>query len=194
MKEQFFHLFGLTIREPAKAAEIVSNVRVDRITGWMILILAVTLNTLVYFLSTAIFPVPPEFAALPILTQPYLFWGMLCATTVIFVFAFYWIGRALDGQASFDAILISVGWLQYMRLAVQVAALILMIVAPALSRILTMVAGLYGLWVVMNFLKVVHGFDSYGKAIGVMILSAMGLTVGFSIFLSLMTAAVLGMS
>ncbi|WP_270730289.1 Yip1 family protein [Shimia sp. Alg240-R146] len=193
MKEQLIQLFGLTIRDPAQAAQVLSDVRFDRATAWTILALAVTLNTLVYFLSIVLFPVPDEMT-IPLLTQPYLVWIMLGSTTVIFVFAFYWVGHSLGGRAAFDTILIMVGWLQYMRLVVQLASLVLMILSPALAQIFVMAVGLYGVWILLNFLKEAHGFDSFGKAIGVIVLSAVGLTVGLSVFLSLFTATVIGMS
>ncbi|KPA22537.1 Yip1 domain protein [Shimia sp. SK013] len=193
MKKQLIQLFGLTIRDPAQAAQVLSNIRFDRMTGWTILALAVTLNTLVYFLSITLFPAPVEMS-IPLLSQPYLVWFMLGSSTVIFVFAFYWVGHSLGGRASFDTILLMVGWLQYMRLAVQVASLVLMILSPSLAQMFVMAAGLYGVWILLNYLKEAHGFETFGKAIGVIVLSAVGLTVGLSVFLSLFTATVIGMS
>ncbi|TCL09415.1 Yip1-like protein [Shimia isoporae] len=193
MNAQLTELFWLTVRDPAQAARILCGVRLDRATGWTILALAVILNTLAYFGSIALFPVPEE-VNIPLFTKPFLVLTMLGSTTVIFVFAFYWVGHSLGGKAPFDTILLMLGWLQFMRLAIQIGSVVLMTLAPALSQLFVMAAGLYGLWVVLNFLKVAHDFETLGKAAAVVVMSALGLTVGLSVFLSLFTATVIGMS
>lgn len=193
MTAQLKELFWLTILNPAQAAQILRQVTVDRATGWMILVLAVALNTLAYFGSIAIFPVPAEIS-FPLLTRPFLVFGMLGLTTTLFVFGFFWVGKVLEGSASFETILLMVGWLQFMRLAVQLASVVLMLVLPGLSQLFVMAAGLYGLWVVINFLKVAHGFETLGKAVAVVIFSALGLTVGLSVVLSLFATTVIGIT
>ncbi len=193
MKAQLIELFWMTIRDPSRAASILRQIHMDRQVSWMILLLAITLNTLTYFASIALLGVPAELA-FPLLTKPYLVFLMLGITTVIFVFAFYWVGRALEGKATFDTILLMVGWLQYMRLAIQVGSLVLMLVSPGISQIFVMAAGIYGLWVVVNFLKQAHGFETLGKAVAVLIFSALGMTVGLSVLLSLFATTVIGMT
>ncbi len=186
-------LFGLTIRNPAEAARLLVGLRVERGIGWMILGLAVILNTLAYFLSTTLFPVPAEFT-MALFTSPALVTFVLGGVVVIFVFAFYWVGRAMGGTGSFDDILLMMGWLQYMRLAVQLVSLVLMLFLPGLAQIFVMATGLYGAWVVINFLMVAHRFDTIGKAVMMLIFTLMGLTVGLSIFLSLIGVTAMGMS
>ncbi len=193
MKAQLIELFWMTIRDPSRAASILRQIHMDRQVSWLILLLAITLNTLTYFASIPLLGVPAELA-FPLLTKPYLVFLMLGITTVIFVFAFYWVGRALEGKATFDTILLMVGWLQYMRLAIQVGSLVLMLVSPGISQIFVMAAGIYGLWVVVNFLKQAHGFETLGKAVAVLIFSALGMTVGLSVLLSLCATTVIGMT
>ncbi|MGX9350467.1 Yip1 family protein [Shimia sp. W99] len=186
-------LFMLTIYNPPQAGQVLVAQQVDRAAGWLILALAVILNTLAYFLSITLFPVPAEIA-LPLLTSPVLVCMVLGSVTVIFVFAFYWVGRAMGGQARFEDILLMMGWLQYMRLAVQLGALVLMIFLPGLAQIFVMATGLYGAWIVLNFLKVAHGFDTMGKAVMMLVFTLVGMTVGLSLFLSLIGVTAMGFS
>lgn len=186
-------LFLLTIRDPAAAAGYLVGQELDRMTGWSILALGVVLNTLVYFLTITLFPVPTE-VMLPLMTSPLMVSTVLGAVVVIFVFAFYWVGRVLGGQGAFEDILLMMGWLQFMRLAVQVISLVLMLFLPAVASLFVMAAGLYGIWIVVNFLTVAHRFDGLGKAVMVMVLTMMGLTVGLSIFLSVIGVAAMGIS
>ncbi|MCP4822042.1 MAG: YIP1 family protein, partial [Shimia sp.] len=176
-----------------QAAAVLRNISVDRSTGWMILVLAITLNTLAYFGSIALFPVPAE-VAFPLLTKPFLVFAMLGTTTFLFVIGFFWVGKILEGRGGFETVLLMVGWLQFMRLAVQLASVVLMLILPGLSQIFVMASGLYGLWVVINFIKVAHEFETLGKAVAVVVFSALGLTVGLSVFLSLFAATVIGMT
>ena len=184
-------LFLATVYRPAEAAAMLMGHGVDRATGWMILGLAVILNTLAYFLSITLFPIPPG-TPVPLPVTPLMVATVLGAVTVIFVFAFYWVGRAIGGRGRFDDILLMMGWLQYMRLAVQLASLVLMLFLPGLAKLFVMAAGLYGVWVVINFLTVAHGFDGPGKAVMMLVLTMMGLTVGLSILLSVIGVAAVG--
>jgi len=193
MKAHLSQLFWMTVQNPAQAAGFLRQIHVDRVTGWMILILAIVLNTLAYFASISMFP-PPQDIAIPLLETPFLVFTVLGSTMVTLVFAFFWVGRMFDGKATFDTILLMVGWLQYMRLAIQLVGMALMLIAPALSSLFVMAAGLYGIWVVINFLQVAHGFETPAKAIAVIVFSFVGLAVGLSVFLSLIAVTAFGIS
>lgn len=193
MKQFLLQLFVLTIRAPAQAAAMLQGQAMDRSTGWLILGLAVALNTLIYFLSVFLFPVPAEMM-LPVLQTPFLVATVLGSTVVALVFVFFWAGRSLGGSAPFDDILLMVGWLQYMRLAIQLGSLVLMLFLPNLAWIFVLGTAIYGLWVVINFLNVAHGFGSLMKSVMLLILSMVGLLVGMSLIVSLFTATAIGMS
>ncbi len=193
MKIFLLNLFSQTIRTPAQAAMLLQGQGLDRTTGWMILGLAVALNTLLYFLSLALFPVPAEMM-LPLLQTPFLVATVLGSTVVVLVFVFFWAGRSLGGNAPFDDILLMVGWLQYMRLAIQLGSLVLMLFIPNLAWVFVLGTAIYGLWVVINFLNVAHGFGSLAKSVMLLLLSLVGLMVGMSLIVSLFTASAIGMS
>ncbi|MEP2532531.1 YIP1 family protein [Shimia sp.] len=193
MIEFLRQLVMLTIYRPAQAATLLAGQNMPRETSWSILALAIILNTLTYFLSTALFPVPTEIA-MPLLTSPTLVCLILGSVVVMFVFAFFWVGRALGGKAAFDNILLMMAWLQYMRLIVQLIALVLMVFLPGLAQIFVMATGLYGAWIVVNFMNVAHQFNSLGKSLMMLILTLIGMTVGLTIFLSFIGVTALGIS
>lgn len=191
--EKLKTLFWMTITRPAEAAQMIINQNIDRTTGWMVMGAAILLNTLIFFMATLLFPIPAE-VGIALLRSPFMVALLLGSMMVIFVFSFYWVGLSIGGKARFEDILLCIGWLQYMRFAIQLVSLALMLLLPSLSSLFVMATSLYGVWVVINFLKVAHQFKTLGKAVSLVLLAIMGLTVGLSIFLSLVTATAVGIS
>lgn len=182
----------LSVRQPAEAARMMFARALPRETLWTALALAVVLNTMVYLLSLFLFPPPIPF--LPFMASPLMILLLLGSVLVITVFGLFWTGRAMGGKARFADVLTTITWLQYMRLTVQLAALVLMIVAPGLASLAVMAAGLYGVWILANFLNEAHRFAALSKAFFLIVLTVLGMAVGLSLFLSVVGAAALGLS
>ncbi|MEP3632858.1 MAG: Yip1 family protein [Shimia thalassica] len=182
-----------TLRNPTQAGELLCAMNLTREQGWAALFLACILNTLAYFASITLFPVPPE-AMLPMMSTPVMVLVTLSSAMTVSVFALFWTGRMLDGKARFGDILTMIAWLQFLRVLLQLATIILMFIVPGIAYILVMAASLYGLWVLIHFLKVAHRFSSTGKAIVTLVLATLGMTMGLSLFLSVMGVAAIGIS
>ncbi|WP_412554632.1 YIP1 family protein [Shimia sp. MIT1388] len=193
MKAQLTALFWLTVRDPSEAAVALMSRPVPRNVGWMILALGIVLNALAHFATLTLFPAPPEMNV-PFLTAPFLYTTILGCGLVLLVFSFYWGGRAIGGRGRFDDVLLAIGWLQYMRFAVQLASLLLMLAMPGFALVFVLGVGLYSIWVVLNFINVIHGFNSLGKSVMLVLITMMGLTVGMTLLLSLGAATAIGMS
>ncbi len=132
MKAQLIALFWLTVRDPSEAAVALMSRPVPRNVGWMILTLGIVLNALAHFATLTLFPAPAELNV-PFLTAPFLYTTILGCGLLLLVFSFYWGGRAIGGRGRFDDLLLCLGWLQYMRFAVQLASLLLMMAMPCWS-------------------------------------------------------------
>ncbi|MEQ9693261.1 Yip1 family protein [Shimia sp. SDUM112013] len=182
-----------TLRAPAEAGRTLCALNLNREMGWSALFLACILNTLAYFASISLFPVPSE-AMLPMMATPILTLITLFSAMTVTVFALFWTGRILDGEARFGDILTMIAWMQFLRVLVQVATIVLMFVLPSLAYVLVMGAGLYGIWIMVHFLQVAHGFDGLGKAIFTLVLAVLGMTMGLSLFLSVMGVTAMGIS
>ncbi|MBO6897312.1 MAG: YIP1 family protein [Shimia sp.] len=193
MKAQLTALFWLTVRDPSEAAVALMSRPVPRNVGWMILALGIVLNALAHFTTLTLFPTPPEMNV-PFLTAPFLYTTILGCGLVLLVFSFYWGGRAIGGLGRFDDVLLAIGWLQFMRFAVQLASLLLMLAMPGFALVFVLGVGLYSIWVVLNFINVIHGFNSLGKSVMLVLITMMGLTVGMTLLLSLGAATAIGMS
>lgn len=193
MIEQLKALFWLTVRDPSEAAVALMSRPVPRNVGWMILALGIVLNALAHFATLTLFPAPPELDV-PFLSAPFLYTCILGGGLVILVYSFYFGGRAIGGRGRFDDILLAIGWLQYMRFTVQMLSLVLMLLMPGFALVFVLGVGLYAIWVVLSFINVVHGFNSMGKAVMLVLITMLGLTVGMTLLLSLGTATAIGMA
>lgn len=186
-------LFRETIFDPAGAGRRIVALDIAPNTGWMLLGLATVLNTLLFFAMNLLFPAP---GAMPFhfLEVPWLVALTMFVAVTISVIALYWSGRILDGQGRFGDILAMVAWLQIMRVAVQVATLVLSLVAPMIGALLAFGAGLYGIWILIQFVNVAQGFASIGKAVMSVVLTMVALVMMLSLMLSFMGVVVVGVS
>ncbi|SEO46404.1 Yip1 domain-containing protein [Salinihabitans flavidus] len=186
-------LFIETIRAPARAGAMLMETNLPRATLWSALVLACILNTLIFFVSTALFPAPSAGMLLPLSSSPVMVLTLLLATTVLTIIMLFWGGRALGGAARFEDVLGMITWLQFMRLAVQVAALVFMFLLPGLAALLVMGAGIYGIWILLNFMNVAHGFDSLGRSAMLLVVALIGISIGLTLLLSLIGVTAMGM-
>ncbi|PSL19319.1 Yip1 family protein [Shimia abyssi] len=184
-------LFVMTLQRPSEAAQVLIAQRIERNVAWLLLALAVVLNTLAYFVSITLFP-PPGELTLSFLMSPVSVATMLGAVVLAFIFGFHSIGRIMGGTAEFDQILLLMGWLQYLRLLVQAGSIVLMLFLPGLASFFVMAAGLYGAWIVLNFMNVAHGFNSMGKAVVLLIFTLIALSVVISVLLSFLGVVPVG--
>lgn len=193
MKEQLTALFWLTIREPAEAALVIMSRPMARQISWMILMLGVLLNVMVHFLTLTLFPAPAELSV-PLLTTPFMYAAVMGGGLVAMIYAFYFGGRAIGGQGRFDDLLLALGWLQYMRFVLQMLVLVLMLLLPGLALLVSLGIGLYSIWVVMNFVNVIHGLGSLGKSFVLLLMTALGLLLALSMLLSMTAVTAIGIS
>lgn len=185
----------LTLRAPSEAAARLIALALPAPWLWTALGLMAVLNALVYSLSLRMSPpsdpaaeliVPQAFSS-PVLFALFLFGGL-----AITVLALTWIGQMLGGQGALPEILVLVTWLQVLRLLLQVAVAVLMLIAPPLSALLIVAASLYGIYILLCFITVAHRFGGWGRAAGVLILSVVTIAFGLSLIMGVIGVGVAG--
>lgn len=175
-------LFVNTIKAPKVAAQQVLALNFDRPTIWQGLALATILNAVVFVLTIMAFPpaAPPMALTISPVTLAVLFFASMSIGTL----SLYWGGKFIGGVASFNDLLALVTWLQYMRLAVQLGGFVLMIAAPSVALLLTSLALLYGVWILLSFIFVAQGYETFGKAMANLLIGFVGLVFLFSALIS----------
>lgn len=176
-------LFLDTIYKPQLAAGQILSLRLPAGTIWQGLALASVLNTLVFFITIILFP--PLDGLSVMIGSPILMAAVLFVVMTVGAMSLFLAGRFLSGAAEFNDILALITWLQFMRLAVQVGGFFLMFLVPGLANFAMFLAGLYGIWIMLNFLNEAQGFDSLGKSFGNLFLSFVALTMFLFVLLNL---------
>lgn len=175
----------LTILRPAEAMAQIKAMQLPLRLAWVILVIGVMLSTVAIFARVLIFPVEifPGVLFRDVVTPFGLFVTMTLVATAsagLLTFA----GRQLGGEGSFVTVLTYVAWLQVMRAVVEGAGLIVSFVSFELAVLAINLAGLYGIWIILQFQKGAHGFDSLGRTLGSLILTFVGLVVVISLLVA----------
>ena len=168
-------LFLDTIYKPQLAARQLLEMRLEPSETWQALVLASVLNTVMFFFTLLLFPANEGLAFMVV--SPVVMAVVLFVVMTVGAASLYYTGRFLAGAAEFNDILTMITWLQYMRLAVQIAGFFLMFLLPGIASMAMFVAGLYGIWILLNFVNEAQGYDSLGKSIGNLFLSFIALTM-----------------
>jgi hypothetical protein len=94
--------------------------------------------------------------------------------------------RFFGGTGSFEESALLVIWLQFILICVQVIQIATLFVLPPLAGLITIIAIALYLWLLVNFIAVLHGFTSLGMVFVATLLSAFALLFVFSLILSVL--------
>lgn len=185
----FKNLVIRTLFDPRAAALRLIGFGLPRRWLWSALALMSALNAIVYSIALRLLPPTDPLSTIatpPALHSPLLFAVFLYAALVLMVLALYKVGRLFGGRAALEHILVSVCWLQVLRLMLQLIVGMLALVAPALGAIVIFVATLWGIYILVSFIDVAHHLNSTPKAAGVLVVAVILLITGLAAVISLM--------
>ncbi len=180
-----------TVRQPRDGAARIMALDLPAALLWELMGLVVVVSVIlgqVTMLMAAGGDVPPN----PYLANPLVMAGVQLALLVLLVFATHWIGRAMGGQGVFEDALVLVIWLQFVMVCLQVVQTVLFFVAPILAELIAVGGLVLFLWLMTNFVAVLHGFRSLGLVFVMILMSAFALTFAISLLLTLFGFAVGG--
>lgn len=191
VKEYLSGLALETIQSPRAAAQKIMNLNLGRDVLWTGLGLVAALNAMIYsvsllFADTTLLP--------PLFANPILFFLIVTGVLVITIHAFHWTGQMLGGQGDLADLLALLVWLQALRAVAQAIVLLLMLLAPVLGQLFSLVVGVLGLWITVNFISEAQGKPGLGHGIAVLVLSAVGIVFGLMILVALIGAGSLGVA
>lgn len=189
---QLWNLAVLSVTRPADAARTILAMDLPRGTLWTALALAVVLNTLLYGLSGMVMPAPQTVPAM--FDIPGLYLVIVGGGLVMSIYAITWVGRLMGGQGGFDQVMALIVWLQFLRVAVQAATLVLALTVPALAVLLVLAAALIGLWLMLHFVDQAHRLGSLGRAAFVLVGAVFAIAIFVYLLMLLLGGAILGLS
>ncbi|RME17845.1 MAG: YIP1 family protein [Alphaproteobacteria bacterium] len=192
MTFEWGYLFGMalqTVPEPRKIAREVQSLDLPRPVLWQILALLLVASTFLGVLSGLLYPVSAEELG-PVLGNPIVNGITEASFTVLTVFAIYWIGGALGGTGTFDQALLTVIWLQFLLLIVELGVVTLGLFAPGLAVLLWVMGLVLAFWVLSHFIAEMHGFRSAGSVFAGILMLLLVMAVAMSaLFMAIGLAA-----
>ncbi|MCR9088687.1 MAG: YIP1 family protein [Rhodobacteraceae bacterium] len=174
-----------TVRNPRAGAERVMGQNVPSQLLWQMLAVVVALSV-VLGQGALLLVAGPEDLAGPLVLNPAIMAGLQLAVLVITVYAVHWIGRSMGGTGSFEDTLALMIWLQFIMICLQVVQIAAMMLAQPLADIIGLAGLVLFLWLLTNFVAVLHGFQSLGLVFVMIVASGLGMVFLISLALSLL--------
>ena len=178
-------LLRLTLADPSAGARAVLGMGIPREHHWSLFLLAITLSGAVFQATTLVAPPAEDGTVLP---SGFTAVAVVGGSILILAAAINWIGRLAGGTGALEDVLLLVIWFQFVQVAFALVELVVMLVAPFLGSVLFLAFAAYAVWVLTNFITVVHGFQSLGRVFLGMVLALFAL----SFLVSLLLAPFLG--
>ncbi len=117
---------------------------------------------------------------------PFSYLGIIGAFLTFLVFMLVHAGRMMGGTGTIEASLTLLVWFQALSLTLEFIQIVIVLISPT-------IAGLFGLvtlgaiiWVFVNMIRVLHGFDGLGKSVIVIFVALIGTVLGTGLVMSLL--------
>lgn len=182
----------MTIKEPAEAARFLLSLAIPREALWIGFALVAVLNGILFDLSNRLVPTPSPFPE--VFLVPVVYTLLVALGLLLTIASLYWAGRLLGGSGSFEDVMVTILWLQGIRLVLMVLVLILVVVFPLVSALVVFGASLYGLYILLHFVDQAHGLQSLGRSAGVLIASMVAIVLGLTLLVSLFGGPIAGLN
>lgn len=178
-------LVGKSISRPDEAAHEVLGLNLGRNTLFQALLLVTAVSVLLVVVldgSMISLPFGPDQI---VEVTPFHYGTILFAALLLLSFAIHFTGAAMGGRGLYNGALATVVWLEVLAIALRSVQTVLILLSPPIAVVFSLVGVAVLIWCLLNFINVLHGFDSLGKAAATLLLGVFGILVGTSVILSL---------
>lgn len=185
MNNDFPPLMQLVTRsftEPRSVAEYLLSLRISRNNLWLMLGLVSVLSALVLSGVSAVSPTPENMQ--PIILSPWMAAVLVGVVMISLTFALYYVGQWMGGTGSLDDTMLIVAWHQGITVAFQVLQLVVVLFSPGLGALLNLAGIIFLFYVLLQFIDVLHGFESLAKSFGSFAFALVGMMLGMAVILS----------
>ncbi|MDO6589597.1 hypothetical protein DS901_07400 [Loktanella sp. D2R18] len=177
---------GATLNAPADIADRVLSKRLARPILVQAVIVVAIINLMLLAIVSLLSPPPIEDT---VYVTPFTLTILIAGSMFIMASAIARVGSIFGGAGDFDGALAAVIWLQAVGLTIDIAQIFLMLMSPTLAFMLGIGALVALFWCTVNFINVLHGFASLGKATITLVIAMIG-----TIFAVVVMMALLGIT
>ncbi len=179
-----------TVVRPAHAARQLIDLRLSGEAIWTALALVAVLSVLAVAVWQLVLPVTVQDGM--IAAGPMVMGVIIASVTIALAFVIHYLGAAMGGSGGFAGALTLVVWFQFFTTVLQVLQLPIALVIPALASGITVLAMGVAIWVMVNFVNVLHGFQNLAQASVLLVLAFIGMALGLGFILTLIGVSVPG--
>ncbi|SMY07592.1 YIP1 family protein [Flavimaricola marinus] len=180
-------LVARAITDPRGAFHQVQGLGLDRASMWQILVLFTLGRVLLIGLFDGGRYLIP-LGTTPVLVSPFTYTMVLISGFVVMVFLVHYTGRAMGGKGTFKGSLVVALLLEGLALVLVLLQLLLGLFLPALVGIISLLSLPVMLYCALSYIDELHEFGSMLKALGMIVLAVIGLSLGITMFMSLIGA------
>lgn len=181
-----------SIMEPSDSARKVIAMDIPREALWTALMLIAVLNVILVAVLQMLSPAPVAFEQQAFAMSPFGFFAIISVFLVMLVFGVFQAGRMLGGKGTLLATLAIVVWFQSISLTLEAVQIVLVVISPAIGSIFGLVSLGALLWCFVNFINILHGFNSLGKALAAVVLALFGTALVAGIILTVLGLGAVG--
>ncbi|MBR2657958.1 YIP1 family protein [Yoonia sp.] len=182
----------VAVKDPATAARYVLPWQISLINLWAALVLVAVLNVLMLALLQAVSPVPVVLQDQGITLTPFSYATIIITFLFLLVYTIYHIGRMMGGLGSVEDSLKVIILFQAVSVSLEAVQVVLVVISPLIAGYFGIVSVVILVRCVMNFVNVMHRFESLGKTLVVMVLALIATAMIAGIVLSVLGVAPTG--
>ena len=181
MLSDIFKMVLSTLKDPREGASNILAFAPTRQMLWFSMIVVVIISILMSEIANYMLPVVPDNTIIVVMDIPLLAAGILMFIMVVMIYCTHYIGQACGGNGRLDESFSVVIWLQSIMISLQLLQLLIIPFFPNLAVVFGMFGGVVFFWLYINFVTVLHGFNSLGKVTVGVIFSIVGVFFVFSL-------------
>ncbi|WP_019953733.1 YIP1 family protein [Yoonia vestfoldensis] len=179
------------ITDPATAARQALDWRLGLGNLWTALALVAVLNVLMLALLQAVSPMPVVIQEGMTLT-PFSYAVIITVFLFLLVYTIYHVGRMMGGQGTVEDSLTVIVLFQSVSVALEAVQVLLVVISPQIASIFGLVSLAILIRCILNFVNVMHRFQSLGKAFGTLLFAVIGTALIAGIVLTVLGVAPTG--
>lgn len=183
-------LWGAII-DPATAARLALDWRLGLGNMWMALALVAVLNVLMLALLQAASPMPVMSQGGMMLT-PFSYAMIITIFLFLLVYTIYHVGRMMGGQGTVEDSLTVIVLFQSISVALEAVQVLLVLISPQIASIFGLVSLAVLIRCMVNFVNVMHVFNSLGKSFATLLFAVIGTALIAGIVLTVLGIAPTG--
>jgi hypothetical protein len=181
MLSDIFKMVLSTLKDPREGASNILAFAPTRQMLWFSMIVVVIISILMSEIANYMLPVVPDNTIIVVMDIPLLAAGILMFMMVVMIYCTHYIGQACGGNGRLDESFSVVIWLQSIMISLQLLQLLIIPFFPNLAVVFGLFGGVVFFWLYINFVTVLHGFNSLGKVTVGVIFSIVGVFFVFSL-------------